>query len=106
MRALLARCLAAVALAAVLGDASACLISLARAPAAGDAPELEWRAPCPCGCAQHAPTLAGVGLAQPAAPQAQAALPAPERAPAPSAPERAFASAPPRPIDHVPIPLA
>ena len=107
MRALLARLLALAALVAVLDDGSACLIALATGAAPGAPTELAWRAPCQCGCAHHsASTLTSVGLAQPAAPQALAAVPAPQRAPVPGAPAPAFASAPARPIDHVPIALA
>jgi hypothetical protein len=106
MRALVARALASLALVALLYDASACLVALASAPRAGEPSELAYRAPCPCGCARHSLTLAGVGLSQPAAPQALAALPEPERAPAPLASVARIPSAPPRAIDHVPIALA
>ena len=107
MRALVARLLALAALVAVLDDGSACLISLASGPARGAPSELAWRAPCPCGCAHHgAATLVGVGLAQPAAPQSVAAVPVRPRPPVPTAEAQAFASAPPRPVDHVPISLA
>ena len=105
MRALLARLLALAALVAVLDDGSACLISLASAPASAAPSELAWRAPCPCGCAHHAATPIGVGLSQPAAPQGEAELPRPERAPAPLAAAAHFSSAPARAIDHVPIAL-
>jgi hypothetical protein len=105
MRALAARLLALLALITVLDDAGACFVALATAPSAGEPSELAYRAPCPCGCAQHAATLAGVGLSQPAAPSALAALPVPERAPAPRAPDSHMPNAPPRGIDHVPIAL-
>lgn len=103
MRAFAARLLAGIALVALLYDASACLVALASAPPAGAPSELAYRLPCPCGCAQHAATLAGVGLSQPAAPQEIAALPEPERAPAPRTSEARIPGAPPRAIDHVPI---
>ncbi|MFI5317633.1 MAG: hypothetical protein ACHQ6T_18165 [Myxococcota bacterium] len=106
MRGAAARLLALLALVAVLGDANACLVALASAPSAGAPSELAYRAPCPCGCAQHAATLAGVGLSQPAAPQGVAALPAPERARPPLAPEARLPHAPAHSIDHVPIALA
>jgi len=105
MRAALARTLALLALVAVLDDGAACLIALIRLPAPEAAQELSWRAPCPCGCAQHAATLVGVGLAQPAAPQAIESLARAERGTAPLAPAVRFANAPGRPIDHVPISL-
>jgi len=104
MRAALARLLALAALVAVLDDGAACLIALVETPASAPAAELAWRAPCPCGCAQHAAaTLIGVGLGQPAAPQAVAAVPVPARSAAPGAPALRLASAPARPVDHVPI---
>jgi hypothetical protein len=106
MRAALARLLALAALIAVLDDGAACLVALVSAPAPGPASELAWRAPCPCGCGQHAPTLIGVGLNQPAAPQTLAAVPPATRPDAPPAVALRFASAPPRAIDHVPVALA
>jgi hypothetical protein len=106
MRSALARALALCALVAVLDDGAACLVALIRAPAPEAAQDLAWRAPCPCGCAQHTATLIGVGLAQPAAPQTAEAVPAPERGPAPLAAPLRLATAPPRAVDHVPIPLA
>jgi hypothetical protein len=106
MPALAARVLALLALVAVLYDGSACLVALASAPAAGEPHELAYRAPCPCGCAQHAATLIGVGLSQPAAPQELSALPKPARATAPEARDARIPSAPVRAIDHVPIALA
>lgn len=105
MRAWLARAVALTALFAVLDDASACLVALASAPPPSAPRELAYRTPCPCGCSEHAATLVGVGLSQPAAPQATAALPEPERAPAPRANPARIASAPARAIDHVPIAL-
>ncbi len=105
MRALVARSLALLALVALLDDGSACLVALASGPSAGEPSELAYRAPCPCGCAQHEATLVGVGLAQPAAPQELAALQKPERALAPLSNPARIPSAPPRAIDHVPIAL-
>ena len=106
MRAAAARLLALLALVTVLDDASACFVALATAPSAGQSSALSYRAPCPCGCAQHSATLFDVGLSQPAAPPALAALPAPERPLPPRAPESRVPSAPPRAVDHVPIALA
>jgi len=106
MRAALARALSLVALVALLYDGTACLVSLATGPGAAQPNELAWRLPCPCGCAQHAATLIGVGLSQPAAPQALAALPVPPRAPVIARDEVPPPSAPLRAIDHVPISLA
>jgi hypothetical protein len=103
---LCARALALLALCAALYDGSACLIALATAPPAAAANDLVWRAPCPCGCGQHAPTLIGVGISQPAAPQALAELPRAERPAPPRAPDARLPSAPSRAIDHVPIALA
>lgn len=104
-RASAARALALAALAAVLFDASACLIALASAPSPGQPGELAYRMPCPCGCAQHAATLAGVGLSQPAAPQELAALPETERPPLPEPGAARLPVAPTRAVDHVPIAL-
>ena len=105
MRAAAAR-LACVALCALLYDGSACLVAFASAAPADPAQELSLRSPCPCGCAQHLATLIGVGLSQPAAPQALAELPAAGK-PLPSpAPVRRLPDAPPRAVDHVPISLA
>jgi hypothetical protein len=106
MRAALARAFSLVALLALFYDGSACLVALASGPGATEPGELAYRMPCPCGCAQHAATPIGVGLAQPAAPQELAGLPAPPRAPAPRLPDARLPSAPPRAIDHVPISLA
>jgi hypothetical protein len=98
------RVFALLALCALLDDASVCLsVVYSRAPETADQEELAYRAPCPCGCAQHAAVLAGVGLAQFAAPPSELALPAPPRAlPYFDAP-RDLPNAPPRAIDHVPI---
>jgi hypothetical protein len=104
MRAGAARLCGLLALCALLYDGSACLIAFASAPPADAPRELTVRAPCPCGCAQHLATLVGVGLSQPAAPQALAALPAKPLPPA--APARRLPDAPPRGVDHVPIALA
>jgi hypothetical protein len=93
------------ALVAVLFDASACLIALASEPSRGAPSELAWRTPCPCGCSQHAATLIGVGLSQPAAPQAVAELPPRERPPLLQSEPARLPFAPPRAIDHVPIAL-
>jgi hypothetical protein len=94
------------ALCALLYDGSACFVAFMTAPPADPPQELSMRAPCPCGCAQHLATLIGVGLSQPAAPQALAALP-PAAKPAPlAAPVRRLPEAPPRVVDHVPIALA
>jgi hypothetical protein len=98
------RLLALLALTALLDDASACLsIVYSLAPQTAAQEELAMRAPCPCGCPQHATALAGIGLAQLAAPPAGLALPAP----APGFPDfalpRDLPNAPPRAIDHVPI---
>jgi hypothetical protein len=106
MRGTAARLLAIFALLAVLHDGSACLVALAAAPGAGEPSELAYRAPCPCGCAQHAATLAGVGLAQLAAPPALAAMPVPERPLPPRAPDSHVPSVPPLGVDHVPISLS
>ena len=106
MRAAAARVLGLLALVAVLNDANACFAVLASAPSAGQPSELAYRAPCPCGCAQHVATLPGVGLSQPAAPQALSALPTPERARPPVAPDARLPGAPARCVDHVPIALA
>ena len=106
MRGWLARVLGVAALCAVLYDGSACLIALASAPPADAPAELEYRVPCPCGCAQHLSTLIGVGLSQPAAPQAVASLPdAPKPVP-PVTPDLRLPSVPPDGVDHVPISLA
>ena len=98
------RLLALLALVALLDDASACLsIVYSLSPQNADQEELAYRAPCPCGCAQHAAALAGVGLSQLAAPPGALALAAPPRAlPVTDAP-RDLPNAPPRAIDHVPI---
>lgn len=104
-RARIARVLSLVALAGVLFDATACFVVLASAPSRGEASELSWRAHCPCGCGQHATTLAGVGLSQPAAPQAVAVVPPGERPPLPPSEPARLPSAPPRSVDHVPISL-
>ena len=108
MRAAAGRVACLVALCALLYDGSACLVAFASAPApdGAPAPELALRAPCPCGCAQHVATLIGVGLSQPAAPQALAELPAPERPLPPRTPAERLPDAPPRGVDHVPISLA
>ena len=106
MRAAAARLVGLLALFAVLYDANACLVGLASAPSAAQANELAYRAPCPCGCAQHAATLIGVGLSQPAAPQALAALPSAERAQPARAPDVQLPRAPAHGVDHVPIALA
>jgi hypothetical protein len=91
-------------LCALLDDASVCLsVVYSLAPQTAGQEELAYRTPCPCGCAQHATALAGVGLSQFAAPPAEYALLAPPRAlPFFDAP-RALPTAPPRSIDHVPI---
>jgi len=98
-----ARWFALLALCAVLYDGSACLIALATSPPAAAPNDLVWRAPCPCGCGQHAPTLIGVGISQPAAPQALASLPRAGKPAPPLATHSHVPSAPPRGIDHVPI---
>jgi hypothetical protein len=101
------RVLALLALCALLDDASVCLsVVYARAPQTADQEELAYRAPCPCGCAQHAAALAGIGLAQFAAPPAELALPAPPRARFVLDAPRDLPTAPPRSIDHVPIAAA
>jgi len=95
------------ALVALLDDASACLsLVYSLAPQTAPQEELAYRTPCPCGCAQHAAALAGIGLSQFAAPPAELALAAPPRAlPVFDAP-RDLPTAPPRSIDHVPIACA
>ena len=92
------------ALVALLDDASTCLsVVYSLSPQTADQEELAYRAPCPCGCAQHTAALAGIGLGQLAAPPSALALVAPPRAlPSFDAP-RDLPNAPPRPIDHVPI---
>ena len=95
---------ALLALCALLDDASVCMsVVYAQAPRTSPQEELAYRTPCPCGCAQHATALAGIGLSQFAAPPAEVALAAPPRAlPEFEAPTD-LPTAPPRPIDHVPI---
>lgn len=95
---------ALMALVSLLDDASACLsIVYSLSPQTADQEELAYRAPCPCGCAQHTAALAGIGLGQLAAPPSALALTAPPRTlPASHAP-RDLPNAPPRAIDHVPI---
>ena len=106
MTRLVSRWLGLLALCALLYDGAACLMSFATGPGPVDPPELSWRVPCPCGCAQHMATLVGVGLSQPAAPQALAELP-PAGKPAPfTAPDAHVPSAPPLGVDHVPIALS
>jgi len=98
------RLLALLTLVALLDDASACLSLLySLSPQTAPQEELAWRAPCPCGCAQHVTALAGIGLAQLAAPPAASALPEPPRARPASTTSRDLPNAPPRAIDHVPI---
>jgi hypothetical protein len=95
---------ALVALVALLDDASACLsIVYSLSPQNADQEELAYRAPCPCGCAQHSAALAGLGLSQFAAPPSEVALAAPPRALPVSDAPRDLPNAPPRAIDHVPI---
>jgi hypothetical protein len=106
VRAVAARLACVVALCALLYDGSACLLAFAPAPPSDGPQELSLRAPCPCGCAQHLATLVGVGLSQPAAPQALAALPAAPRPLPPPAPALRLPEAPPHGVDHVPISLA
>jgi hypothetical protein len=98
------RVFALLALCALLDDASVCLsVVYSLAPQTADQEELAYRTPCPCGCAQHAAALAGIGLSQFAAPPAELALPAPPRALPGFASSRDLPTAPPHPIDHVPI---
>ena len=98
------RILALLALVALLDDASVCLsVVYSLAPQTAGQEELAYRTPCPCGCAQHAAALAGIGLSQFAAPPAELALAAPPRALPDFAPPGDLPSAPRRSIDHVPI---
>ena len=98
------RLFALLALVALLDDAAACLsVVYSLYPQTAPQEELAMRAPCPCGCAQHAAALAGIGLAQLAAPPAASPLPEPPGAPPFSTASRDLPTAPPRAIDHVPI---
>jgi len=104
LRALALRGAAVLALVALLDDASACLsIVYSLAPQTAGQEELAYRAPCPCGCPQHATALAGIGLSQLAAPPGALALPAPTGALPFATLSRDLPTAPSRPIDHVPI---
>jgi len=100
----LRRLLAALVLAGVLADASACIVAFA--PAHDPAGQLSVSALCPCGCRAHTGALAGIGITQPGATPAASLLPdgprvAPERGVPPQPP-----LAPVPAIDHVPIVLA
>ena len=98
------RLFALLALVTLLDDAAACLSVVSSLyPQTAPQEELAMRGPCPCGCAQHAAALAGIGLAQLGAPPAASALPEPPRAAPFSATSRALPDAPPRAVDHVPI---
>ena len=98
------RLFALLALVALLDDASACLsIVHSLAPQNAGQEQLAMRAPCPCGCPQHANPLAGIGLAQLAAPPAELALREPPRSRPDFALPRDLPNAPPCAIDHVPI---
>jgi hypothetical protein len=110
----IARLVALLALCAVLGDASACLVDepdigpRANVPRGAPPPgatgePLAMSPACPCGCDHHGPTLAGVGLGQVAALPAESELPRVERPVAPRAETPLPPSAPVRAIDHVPI---
>ena len=91
-------------LCALLDDASVCLsVVYSLSPQTAGQEELAYRTPCPCGCAQHAAALAGIGLSQFAAPPAEFALLAPPRALPQSNAPHDLPTAPPHPIDHVPI---
>jgi hypothetical protein len=101
------RVFALLALCALLDDASVCMsVVYSQSPQTAGQEELAYRTPCPCGCAQHAAALAGIGLSQFAAPPAELAILVPPRAlPVFDAP-RDLPTAPPRSIDHVPIAAA
>jgi hypothetical protein len=95
---------ALLALCALLDDASVCLsVVYSLSPQTAPQEELAYRTPCPCGCAQHSASLAGIGLSQFAAPPAEVALAAPPRALPVSEAPTDLPTAPPLPIDHVPI---
>lgn len=100
----LSRWIAALVLAGVLADASACIVAFT--PVDEPAGQLAISALCPCGCKAHTGGPVGIGLGQLAAPPAESLVPPGTRAAPALAALPALPSAPTRRIDHVPIALA
>jgi hypothetical protein len=100
----LARLFAALLVAAVLADASAC----ATAPLVAERGDgvVRMSQLCTCGCHAHTGAPAGIGLTQLAALPAESLVPNAPRIEPAQAPVSVPRAAPRRPIDHVPIPLA